>query len=69
MRAMNYKRLYSLSAVVVFVLSVGCSAIKPTPEAAALDEARPWGAGSAPTPEEQYPCAASIASLLRGVTR
>jgi hypothetical protein len=69
MRAMKYKKLYRLSAVIVFVLTVGCSTIKPTPEAAALDDARPWGAGPAPTAEEQYPSAASIAGLLRGVTR
>jgi hypothetical protein len=66
---MNYKKLYKLSAVIVLFLTVGCSTIKPTPEATAIHDAYPWGAGPGPTAEEQYPSAASIAGSLRSLTR
>jgi hypothetical protein len=69
MSTINHKNAYRLSAVVVSVVTVGCSVIKPTPEAEALNDTRAWGAGSAPPPEEQYPDANSIASSLRGFTR
>ena len=64
---MNYKNRYRLSVVIVFVFTVGCSVIKPTPEAEAINDTRAWGAGAAGPPQEQYPDANSIASSLRAV--
>jgi len=69
MKAMNDKKPYMLSVIIVFVFTVGCSTIKPTPEAAAIIDERPWGAGPAASPEEQYPDAWSLAGSLRGITR
>jgi hypothetical protein len=70
MKAMNYMKPYRLLVFIVFVFTVGCSTIKPTPEAEAVRDERPWGAGHPPaTPEEQYPEAWSIAGSLRGIAK
>ena len=59
MRALNSKKLRTLSAITVFALTVGCSIIEPKPEAGEL-----WGAGSATTWQEDNRSAESVARSL-----
>jgi hypothetical protein len=44
----------------------GCATLKPSPEAKANAEARPWGS-QADLPHDDYPVANLIANLLQGL--
>jgi len=59
---MNRIKLYSFAAMVILVVSFGCSTIKPAPEAAV--EAPP-----PPAPADDYPLARLIAELLGGMVK
>jgi hypothetical protein len=55
---------FSLVMVATIISATGCSTVRPTPDASAAAEARPWAAPTPQTPDEQYPWASFIADLL-----
>jgi len=68
-KRIHHRTILSLLTMATFISAVGCSTVKPTPEASAAAQARPWGGSPPPTPEEQYPWGSLIINVLQGVTR
>ena len=65
-RCRRYASLLTMAAILV---AVGCSTVKPTPEARAAAEARPWAAPLSQAPNDQYPSASLVANLLEAILK